>query len=206
MFDIFIFYSDHKYCYAVKNLAVIEFKRERCLHCGEQVVKNTICQGEDALLIDGGKSYPDFMLYGSVGEPFIVSERVIKVLYKEKITGYDMAKKVSLYRLIDGKLVKQEPEYYMINITGSIDLDLKAMHLKKKNVCPHCGSFKWSRQRLYLFDSVLDKSTWDGSDICRIKSFQGHIMISDRLKGILEAHKFTGASFKNENEIFKSFF
>ena len=162
-----------------------------------------IFQGDDALLIDGAKDYPDFMLYGSVGLNFIVSERVMDILREKKITGYDEAKKVSLYRSRYGKLVKQDVDYYMINITGSIDLDLKAMSLKKKNVCPLCGSFKWSRQRLYTSDSIFDMNTWDGSDICRIQSFSGYIMISDRLKEIFEEQKFTGASFKKQNEIFK---
>lgn len=203
MFNIFVFYSEYKYCYAVNNLAFVGLKEEKCPHCGCQDATQLVFQGDDALLIDGAKSYPDCMLYGSVGLSFIVSERVMEVLRQENITGYDEAKKVSLYRSRYGKLVKQDPNYYMINITGSIDLDLKAMSLKKKNVCPMCGSFKWSRQRLYTIDSVFDMSTWDGSDICRIKSFPGYIMISDRLKEIFEKHKFTGASFKKENEIFK---
>ena len=203
MFNIFVFYSEYKYCYAVKNLAFVGLKEEKCPHCGCQDATQLVFQGDDALLIDGAKSYPDFMLYGSVGLSFIVSERVMEVFRQENITGYDEAKKVSLYRSRYRKLVKQDPNYYMINITGSIDLDLKAMSLKKKNVCPMCGSFKWSRQRLYTIDSVFDMSTWDGSDICRIKSFPGYIMISDRLKEIFEKHKFTGASFKKENKIFK---
>ena len=202
MFSIFVFYSEYKYCYAVKNLSFVRFKK-KCSHCGCQDAKELVFQGDDALLIDGAKNYPDFMLYGSVGLYFIVSKRVLEVLQQEKITGYNEAKKVSLYRLICGKLEKQEPEYYIINITGGIDLDLKAMSLKKKNVCPICGSFKWNRQRLYNIDSFFDMNTWDGSDLCRIKSFPGYVMISDRLKEIFEEHKFTGASFKNQNEIFK---
>ena len=203
MFNLYIFYSEYKYCYAVENLAFVGFKKEKCSSCGCQDANEMIFQGDDALLIGGAKKYPDFMLYGSVGLNFIVSESVMKVLQEEKITGYNEAKKVSLYRSRYGKLVKQEVDYYMINITGSIDLDLKSMSLKRKNVCPLCGSFKWSRQRLYTSDSIFDMSTWDGSDICRVQSFPGHIMISDRLKEIFEKHKFTGASFKKQNEIFK---
>lgn len=203
MFNLFVFYSEYKYCYAVENLAFVGFKKKKCPNCGCQDANEMIFQGDDALLIDGANNYPDFMLYGSVGLNFIVSERVMKVLSEKKITGFDEAKTVSLYRSKYGKLVKQEPNYYMINITGIIDLDLKAMALKRKNVCPICGNFKWSRQRLYTIDSVFDMSTWDGSDICRIQSFPGHIMISDRLKKIFEEHEFTGASFKKHNEIFK---
>lgn len=203
MYKLVNFYSEYKYCYAVENIAFAGFKKEKCPNCGVIDSIDLVFQGEDALLVDGAKKYPDFMRYGSVGLTFIISDRVMEVFKKEKITGYDTAKKVPLYRSRYGKLVKQEKEYYMLNITGSVELDLKAMSLKKKNVCPLCGSFKWSRQRLYTIASVFDMSTWDGSDICRIKSFPGLIMISDRLKEIFEEHKFTGASLKKQNEIFK---
>lgn len=203
MFNIDVFYSEYKYCYAVENLAFVGYKREECPACKRQVVKEEIYEGEDAFRIDGAKAFPDFMQFCGCGIGFIVSEKVMNVLRENNISGFDEAKKVPLYRSRYRKLVKQEPEYYMINITGSIDLDLKAMALKRKHLCPECGSFDWSRQRLYIFDSVFDMSTWDGSDICRIKSFPGYIMISDRLKKIFEDHKFTGATYKKESDIFK---
>lgn len=203
MFGARIFYSEYKYCYAVNNTALVGFKKEKCSECGCQDANDLLFQGEDALLIDGAKNYPDFMLYGSVGLTFIVSDRVMDALIKEQITGYGGVKKVALYRSRYGKLVKQEKEYYMLDIVGSIDLDLNAMHLKKKNICPLCGSFKWSRQRLYLFDSVFDMSTWDGNDMCRIKSFPGHVVISDKFKTVVEKNGFTGISFTPENAIFK---
>ena len=203
MFKIDVFYSEYKYCYAVKNLSFVGYKREECPTCKRQVVKDEIYEGEDAFLIDGAKKFSDFMQSCGAGTYFIVSERVMNVLRENNVSGFDEAKKVPLYRSRYRKLIKQEQEYYIINITGSIDLNLKAMALKRKHVCPECGSFDWSRQRLYIFDSVFDMNTWDGSDICRIKSFPGYVMISDKLKEIFEAHKFTGATYKKESDIFK---
>jgi predicted RNA-binding Zn-ribbon protein involved in translation (DUF1610 family) len=178
----------------------VGYKREECPTCKRQVVKEKIYEGEDAFLIDGAKKFPDFMQSCTY---FIVSERVMNVLRENNVSGFDEAKKVPLYRSRYRKLIKQEQEYYIINITGSIDLNLKAMALKRKHVCPECGSFDWSRQRLYIFDSVFDMNTWDGSDICRIKSFPGYVMISDKLKEIFEEHKFTGATYKKESDIFR---
>lgn len=203
MFGISLFYSTNKYCYAIENLAFVGFKKEKCSNCGCLNVKESIFQGEDALLIGGADNYPDFMLFGGVGSFFIVSENVMEVFYKEKITGYDAAKKVPLYRTRNNKKEKQDKEYYIINITGSIDLDLKAMALKKKNECNLCGNFKWNRQRLGIIDSVFDMETWTRDDLCRIKSFPGHIVVSDRFKNIAEQHKLTGITFKLENAIFK---
>ena len=203
MFNINVFYSEYKYCYAVKNLSFVGYKREECPTCKRQVVKEEIYEGEDAFLIDGAKKFPDFMQFCGAGTYFIVSERVMNVLRENNVSGFEEAKKVPLYRSRYRKLIKQEQEYYIINITGSIDLNLKAMALKRKHVCPECGSFDWSRQRLYIFDSVFDMNTWDGSDICRIKSFPGYVMISDKLKEIFEEHKFTGATYKNESDIFR---
>ena len=203
MFEIDVFYSEYKYCYAVENLSFVGYKREECSTCKRQIVKEKIYEGEDAFLIDGAKKFPDFMQSCGAGTYFIVSERVMNVLRENNVSGFDEAKKVPLYRSRYRKLIKQEQEYYIINITGSIDLNLKAMALKRKHICPECGSFDWSRQRLYIFDSVFDMNTWDGSDICRIKSFPGYVMISDKLKEIFEEHKFTGATYKKESDIFK---
>ena len=58
MFNINVFYSEYKYCYAVKNLSFVGYKREECPTCKRQVVKEKIYEGEDAFLIDGAKNSP----------------------------------------------------------------------------------------------------------------------------------------------------
>lgn len=203
VFGISMYYSTSKYCYVAENLAFAGLKKEKCPNCGCLKTKELIFQGDDALLIDGAKKYPDFMLYGSVGLAFIISERAVEAFEREKITGYDTAKKVPLYRSRYKELIKQEKEYYMLNITGTVDLDLNAMTLKKKNICSVCGNYKWNRQRLGIIDSVFDMSTWNGEDLCRIKSFPGHIVVSDRLKSAVEQHNLSGITFKPENAIFR---
>ena len=91
---------------------------------------------------------------------------------------------------------------YSVNITGSIDFDLKAMALKKKNRCPSCGQFDWSRQRLYLIKTVFDMNTWDGSDLCRIDSFPGFIVCTEKVKGVIEKYRFKGSELRAEDRIF----
>ena len=203
MFGTSIFYSTNRYCYAEKNLSIHRFVQTKCSQCGRVSGYESISSGDDALLVSGGKLNPDFMIYGSVGLYFIVSERAMELIKREKISGYDKTIKVPIYRSRYGKLVQQDVCYYLVDIVGNIDLDLKAMSLKKKNICSACGSFDWNRQRLGIIDSVLDMSSWDGSDICRINSFKGHIVASDKFKELVEKNKLTGMKFKHENCIFK---
>ena len=93
--------------------------------------------------------------------------------------------------------------YYSLNIFGTVDFNLKAMALKRKHLCVSCGQFEWSRQRLYLIDAVLDANTWDGSDLCRIVSFPGHVVCTEKIKAAAEEYQLTGFIFQNEADIFK---
>lgn len=203
MFGIRESYSTNKYCYAATNVAVVGIKNVICPECGRLVPEKIIYQGENALIIEGGEIYPDFMFYGSAGLTFIVSERVLEALQQNGITGYDKSEKVPIYRSKERRMIEQDVAYYMLNITGEIDFDLKAMALRKKHLCPLCGEFEWSRQRLGTIDSVFDMSTWNGSDLCRIKSFPGYIVVSEKFKCIVEQNKFIGIIFNQENSIFK---
>ena len=123
--------------------------------------------------------------------------------YECGITGFDSSEKVHVCRYKGNSYETQDVCYYTLKVTGSIELDLKAMSLKKKHKCEHCGGFDWSRQRLGIIDSVLDMSTWDGNDICRIQSFPGHKIVSEKFKNMVERYKLTGINLKPENEIFK---
>ena len=108
-----------------------------------------------------------------------------------------------MYRLHNGELIEAPHSYYLLNINGSIDFDLKAMSLKKKNVCAACGQFDWSRQRLSIIKTVFDMDAWDKSDLCRIASFPGYVVCSEKVKNIIEKHGFTGVVFQSEDSIFR---
>ena len=203
MFGLNINYSERKYCYAQRNLAFSGYQFIKCPICGRQIAKALPKKQQDAFVIEGGKQYPDFLYYGGAGLCFLVSDRVVRAFKEQGVTGYNSAIRVQIYRLHNDDLIEDTHSYYLLDINGSIDFDLKAMSLKKKNMCAACGQFDWSRQRLSIIKTILDIDTWDNSDLCRIASFPGYIVCSDKVKSIVEENGFTGIVCQPEDDIFR---
>lgn len=105
-------------------------------------------------MLRAGNNSRTFCGMAAVAFIFIISDRVLNALGENGVTGFDQAVEVPVYRKYRRELIRQDAVYYSVNITGAIDFDLKAMALKKKNRCPSCGQFDWSRQRLYLIKTV----------------------------------------------------
>lgn len=203
MYGLSIDYSERKYCYAQKNLAFGGYTFSKCPSCGRQITEELPKTMQDAFVIEGGKQYPDFLYYGGAGMYFLISDRVMRAFEEQGVTGYDSAIQVPVYRLHGGDLAGDSHSYYLLNINGSIDFDLKAMSLKKKNLCAACDQFEWSRQRLSIIKTVFNMDTWDKSDLCRISSFPGYIVCSDKVKSIVEKNGFAGVVFQSEDSIFR---
>ena len=202
MLGLFVCNPQGKYCYAHEKLGRGGYHFEKCQVCGRNIAHPLPPTGEEGYILEGGKQFPDFLGYGGGGIYFIISDRVLNAFGENGVTGYDKAVEVPVYRKYRRELIRQDAVYYSVNITGSIDFDLKAMALKKKNRCPSCGQFDWSRQRLYLIKTVFDMNTWDGSDLCRIDSFPGHIVCTEKVKGVIEKYRFAGAELRTEDRIF----
>lgn len=205
MYKLNIDYSDRKYCYAQKNLAFGGYTFGKCPSCGRQIAKEQPKTQQDAFILEGGKKYPDFLKYGGAGLCFLVSENAYKAFEEQGITGYKDAPPIPVYRLNGNELTEAHASYYMLNICGAIDLDLKAMALKRKNRCSECGQFDWSRQRLYDIKTAFDMNTWDKSDLCRIASFPGYVVCSEKVKRIIEENGFDGVTFNSEDSIFRAY-
>lgn len=203
MYGLNIEYSERKYCYAQKNLAFGGYTFSKCPSCGRQIAEEQPKTQQDAFVIEGGKQYPDFLYYGGAGLYFLVSDKVMRAFEEQGVTGYDSAVQTSVYRLHNDYLAEDSHSYYLLNINGGIDFDLKAMSLKKKNVCANCGQFDWSRQRLSIIKTVFNMETWDKSDLCRIVSFPGYIVCSNKVKSIVEENGFAGVVFQSEDSIFR---
>lgn len=205
MYGLNIEYSERKYCYAQRNLAFGGYSFSKCPSCGRQMAEEQPKIQQDAFVIEGGKQYPDFLYYGGAGLYFLVSDKVMRAFEEKGVTGYDSATQVPVYRPHNGELIEAPHNYYLLNINGSIDFDLKAMSLKKKNVCAACGQFDWSRQRLSIIKTVFDMDTWDKSDLCRIASFPGYVVCSEKVKNIIEKFGFNGVTFQAEDSIFRTY-
>ena len=203
MFGLNFNYSEKKFCYAQRNLAFNGYHYEKCQNCGRSIAKLVPTKQMDEFVVEGGMQYPDFLDYRGAGINFLVSNRVLQAFIKNGITGYTQAVKVPIRREHDRPHDNQGVYYNLLDVVGRVDFDLKTMGLKRKNICPFCEQFDWSRQRLSIIKTVLDMNTWDKSDLCRISSFPGFVVCSEKLKSIIDDYSFSGVVFQNEDRIFQ---
>lgn len=186
----------NKYKYAYKDLTFIGFDRSACSECGRELGTPQYKESTPHFVLEGGRVYPDYLEFAGAGrQPFLVSEEVLELFEKNGITGYtgyQLVNYVSSKRK-DNSIIIQHPKYYNLNITGKVDLALAEMHLKKKRLCPQCGQFDWSRMRFGT--TILDETTWDGSDLCFLDSIPGFKLCSEKVKELIQQHKFTNFSF-----------
>lgn len=187
--------SDKKFQYAWKNLSFIRFDRSICPQCAREIGTAQYREEPPYLLLEGGSVYPDYLYFGGAGKrPFVVSERTINLFEKSKVTGYTGYQQVTVEPDEGENHCGPCPNYYCLEVTGRVEFDFQAMRLKKKKVCPLCGQFQWNRQRFY--PEFLDKDTWDGSDLCLLKSIPGFRVCSERVRELVQEHQLTGFSFR----------
>ena len=189
------------YRYAQKDLSFAGWKEVICPGCGRRVSLPVYSESNPVLVLEGGKKYPDFLQFcgaGSLsngGRLIVLSEKALTVFREEGISGMGECKPVAFDSSEASRYcVDDAPAYYALNITGSVDLDYSAMsNLKRKNFCPTCRQFDWSRKQFGRF--ILDANTWSGHDICRLASMPGVVFASEKLKRVVRKHKLTNFCF-----------
>jgi len=204
MYRLFITRPNRYYCY-VRTMIGEQREISECAECGRKFYSSVKMTDDAFLLIEGGKKVPDFLDKSQGGLDLYVSSIVIDLFEANNISGYRVEKEIPLFREVKKDKFQKvdDVRYYGLTITGKIDFDLKAMHLKKKHVCNSCGRFDWSIQRLSAIDTKLDMSTWDQSDICSVSSSPGHIVCSDKVKNLIDQKKLTGVHIQEEKDMFR---
>lgn len=203
MYNLFITTPSRYYCYAWTMIGA-QHEMIECAKCGRKTLNSFSISDNAFLLIEGGKKLPDFLQFCSVGLYFFVSSTVVNLFEENNISGYYVEKAIPLFREVKGEMkIVDDAQYYSLKVTGQVDFDLKAMHLKKKNLCNSCGQFDWSIQRLSIVDTKLDMNTWDQSDICRVSSSPGHIVCSDKVAQLIDQKKLTGVHMQEEKNMFR---
>lgn len=179
--------------YACRNAALGPLAQRPCSACGRTLSEWTFA-GPHRLILEGGPGYPDRLEFTGAGGPlFLLSGRAAAVFAENGITGITDTAPVRTERE-DGDLPEAAPGYLLTRIGGRIDLDLLKMCLKKKRRCPVCGGFEWNRQRFHPL--YLDKSTWDGSDICRVTSIPGYVVCTAGVVELIKTQKLRGFCFR----------
>lgn len=186
--------ASEQYYYAWCNKSFGGFQWTVCPECGRRIATMQYVSDVPYLLIDGGPKYSDYLCYTDAGiRLFLISERTLNLFEQHNVSGYDEYCLVELEFEEAGKVIDNIPRYYALNLIGSVEFDFKQMHLKKKKFCQQCGSFEWSRTR--LDPAILDMSTWDGSDLCTIKSIPGRKVCTEKVRELVKEHTLTGFNF-----------
>ena len=198
-------HASNRYAYAWQDCSFQGFDRTICSQCGREIAipipRNTLSKYET----EGGSKHPDFLEFTGVpvGD-FICSAKVIDLFHEEGISGLGEVETVTVLR--DRKRMSpDESAYVRAPIIGRVSLDLPTMKLKKKNLCPSCGQFDWSRQRIYTIPAALDMDTWSGHDLCRVGDFPAMTVCSERVAEVIRKHKLTGAEMRPIADMFRAY-
>lgn len=184
-----------KYQYAYEDITLLGYSSTICPRCSRRVATPQYSNDQPSLVLEGGRIYPDYLQFCGAGKSlFLVSEKALEVLETNKISGYAGYQSVTFESMVSCNNVVHKPNYYNLNITGRIDFDVVAMHIKKKRLCHECGQFEWSRMRLDPI--ILDMTTWDGADLCLLDSIPGYRLCSQNVKKLIQKYKLTGFSLK----------
>ena len=190
-------HPSNRYKYAVMDYDYYKAEGFICNRCGRDAQKLQLLHWPPVIRLEGGKRYPDHL---SISVPFgdrcgfIVSEKALSVFQNEQLSGFE-AEPIGITGS-DSDL----PKYYFLTVTGTISLDYNAMHYRKKNVCPECGSFRWSRQK--VGESVLDHSTWSQSDFCKLVDYPNLFLCTQKVVDAIRSNNLKGFTMRMESEIF----
>jgi len=140
-----------------------------------------------------GKRFYDFLIPGGP-HPHIVSERIIRILLENDITGW----KATPVRIVD----HDELKYYVLMITGRCSgLDLRSgeritvMFPAGRDGKPSPDAKPTPARKGWKFDL----NSWDGSDI--FLSEGQYIFVTKRVRDLLVKNKATNIVLENLNDV-----
>jgi len=185
--------SPRSYQYAVEDTAFAGFERTICPDCGRELASVRF-EGPHCLIAEGGPRYPDHLPFCGAGGPMLVlSRRAVEIFRENGISGIGEVQPLQVRKAGQTPLPGSVPDYCLVTVSGKIELDLESMCLKKKRLCPSCGSFDWNRQRMPKL--CVDEGTWDGSSLCRAASIPGYLICTEELVALVKQYRLKGFSF-----------
>ena len=188
---------NQSYAYAYKDMSLERINQKICTNCFQNTNTPIYNGSIHSLVLDGGDILPDHLNFcGAGGLRLVISKETKDIFEKSNISG------ISEYELVNAlRNTKQNSlsplngikQYYLAHIQGKIEIDFKAMKLKKKKYCPICGRFQWNRQRLEPI--FLDLNSWDKCDVCVIESMPTRIVLSKHVFDVVKENGLCGFEF-----------
>ena len=164
--------------------------RWSCPDCGSAA---NYPSGSFDVKIEGGSAYPDLLGCGAY-PLLIVSEGVLSSWQRHGI-GPLLSYPVQVVEAVDTKLSPSSaPDYFRVEVGGSIKVDIQGTGGTIKNLCYRCGEFETDPMLIKQF-AFLDGS-WDGTDLFSDKRFFPRVVFcTDSVKKLVEAENHTNFRF-----------
>lgn len=128
----------------------------------------------------------------------IVSEKMLQLLKDNEITGF-REKEIECTGWYDrhGNKLDMDFEYVELEVTGRGGdlLDIDGEKVKK---CPECNNLDWDS--LEEVEGLSIGEEWDGSDIFYFDDWKGAVIVTQRVKELLESEGMKNIDFTKLSE------
>lgn len=168
-----------------------------CPACGRYGLIETVAPHR----LQPGRYFPALLEVNECVAYDVFSEPALDAFSQAGLTGIEVISEFVLLDKQNEPLTDLPVRYYAVNTTGQIDLDEKAMHLKRRNECPVCGLFSWNREKMY--DAYLDENSWDGSDFCRLGRIGRGCICTQRVLDVIAKKKLHGIDLRYGHDLFR---
>lgn len=121
----------------------------------------------------------------------IISNEVAAALKEDDITGYLLKRVTTLNTEVPNSLW----EFQAIGQGGYAQKD-SGINLKQR--CDYCGFEIYSAFKNGI---IVDETNWDGSDIFTVNGYPRYILVTEKVKDVIEKQKFSGLIFIPSHEL-----
>lgn len=113
----------------------------------------------------------------------IINEKIARIFSKTNVIGYELRE----VETVDVEL--KDTSLWEFIVTGKGGDAHKDSGIYLKQYCKYCGDKTYS-----AFENgiIVDENNWDGSDVFTVKGYSRHILVTERVKKLLEENKATG--------------
>ena len=174
-----LFYNENKY------------KTNRCDFCGSL---NVYIENKDDVLKGHfiGKKQGDFYC----DKRLVVSLKLIEILETENITGFSVKDFICTgwYDRYKKPIIINDNNYKELYVYG------KGGYVEKNtgeimDKCEHCGTIGWKFR--YDLTGLGVGTEWDGSDMFYYDNWPGVLIVTEKVKNVIENNKIKNTCFKN---------
>ena len=144
-------------------------------------------------LIAKRKKIPDFC--NTVYSDWILSDHVATILRKTEFTGYEL-RETYIRNNDTGK------PFWELFVTGKGGEAHPDSGIFKIRECPYCGSTQYS-----AFTNgkgiIVDENNWDGSDFFTIIAYPKFVLVTERVKMMIEKYNWSGVKCIPSTEVIR---